>query len=272
MLDAFVDRGGVFIGTADQYSEWADGHSGGESETIIGEWLASRKSRDRVQIATKVANLSTRKGLRPENIRAAVEESLRRLQTDHLDLYYAHDDDPDVPQEDCMGAFDELVREGKVRALGASNFTPERLRSAQGIAADGSQTGFTVSQDLYNLVERNVEAAHLGVLAELGIVEVPFFSLASGFLTGKYRRGVEVGSSRADWVAHYLEDEKNQRPLAVLDEIAGAHGVEAASIALVWLRHQPQAASLASARTVDQLGPLFASALVELSVEELGAP
>ena len=272
VLDAFADRGGVCIDTADQYSEWVDGNSGGESETIIGEWLAGRKNRDRVQIATKVANLSTRKGLQPANIRAAVEDSLRRLQTDHLDLYYAHGDDTGVPQEDYMSVFDGLVQEGKVREIGASNFTPERLRSAQEIAADNNLTGFTVSQDLYNLVERDVEDTHLGVLAELGIVEVPFFSLASGFLTGKYRPTVRVDSARSDWVRHYVENERNQRLLAVLDNIAAAHRVEVAGIALAWLRQRPQvAAPLASARTVEQLDPLFASAEVELTDEEMDA-
>lgn len=272
VLDAFVERGGITLDTADQYSEWAEGHNGGESETIIGEWLASRKNRDRVQIATKVANLSTRKGLAPENIRAAVEDTLRRLQTDYLDLYYAHGDDEDVAQADYMAAFDQLVREGKVREIGASNFTPERLRSAQQVAIDNNLTGFTVSQDLYNLVERGVEEEHLGVLEELGIVEVPFFSLASGFLTGKYRPGVESDSARADWVAAYVENESNQRLLAVLDDLAAAHQVEVASIALAWLHQQPLvAAPLASARTVDQLGPLFASAEVELTSEEITA-
>ena len=159
-----------------------------------------------------------------------------------------------------------------MREIGASNFTPERLRSAQTIAADNNLTGFTVSQDLYNLVERDVEDTHLGVLAELGIVEVPFFSLASGFLTGKYRPTVRVDSARSDWVRHYVENERNQRLLAVLDNIAAAHRVEVAGIALAWLRQRPQvAAPLASARTVEQLDPLFASAEIELTDEEMEA-
>lgn len=270
VLDAFVDRGGVSIDTADAYNQWMPDGTGGESETIIGEWLASRKSRDRVHIATKVSQLSTRPGLGPDNIRAAVEDSLRRLQTDHLDLYYAHQDDENVPQEDYMAAFDALVRDGKVREIGASNFAPDRLRNAQQIATKHDLTGFTVSQDLYNLVERGVEGTHLDALEELGIVEMPFFSLASGFLTGKYRPGVGTDSARWDWVKSYVKDEKNQKLLSVLDDVAANHDAEVASIALAWLRRQPQvAAPLASARTVDQLGPLFASAEIELTDEEV---
>ncbi|HEY4225738.1 MAG TPA: aldo/keto reductase [Pseudolysinimonas sp.] len=270
VLDGFVEAGGVSIDTADVYSAWVPGNSGGESETIIGEWLASRQHRERVLIATKVFSLPTRKGLSRANILAAVDDSLRRLQTDYLDLYYAHRDDQEVPQEEYVAAFDELVTAGKVREVGASNFSAERLRSAVTIAKDAGLAPFTVSQDHYNLIERGLEQSLVPTLGELGIVELPYAALASGFLTGKYRPGVAVDSARAGGAGKHLDSPRNLELLGVLDDIAESRGVEPASVALAWLRDRPTvAAPIASARTVEQLPALMESFGLALTDEEL---
>lgn len=270
VLDAFLAAGGRSIDTADVYSAWVDGNAGGESETILGEWIASRGVRDRVVVATKVFQHPERPGLSPANVRAALDDSLRRLQTDHVDLYYAHRDDPDVPQEDVAAVFDELVRAGKVREVGVSTFEPERVRSLVAIAEAAGLARPTTSQDRYNLVSREAEAELLPALAELGLVEVPYPSLASGFLTGKYRPGVDVESQRAGIAARYLEDPANVALLDVLDDVAAAHGTTVAAVSLAWLRQQPLvAAPLASARTPEQLADLLASADVDLTADEL---
>lgn len=272
VLDAFVDGGGTAIDTADVYPAWVPGNSGGESETIIGEWLASRGNRDRVVVATKVFSLATRPGLSAANIRAAVEDSLRRLQTDHLDLYYAHRDDAEVPQAEYLAAFDALVRQGKVREVGASNFTAERLVSAAKIADAEGLTPFTVAQDQWSLVERGVETDLVPTLRELGIVEVPWASLASGFLTGKYRPGTAVDSARAGGAGRYLDDPRAVELLGVLDDVAAAHGVGVGSVALAWLRRQDVvAAPLASGRTVEQVRTLLESRHLELTGDEVAA-
>jgi aryl-alcohol dehydrogenase-like predicted oxidoreductase len=269
VLDKFVANGGKSIDTADAYSAWVPGHVGGESETIIGEWLAKREKRDDVVIGTKVFSLPTRKGLSPANIRAAVDDSLRRLQTDYIDLYYAHRDDETVSQADYVAAFDELVKAGKVREIGASNFTIERLTSAVAIAKDAGHASFTVSQDHYNLVERDFEAA-LPTLRVLGIVEVPYAALASGFLTGKYRPGIEVDSVRARSAALRLEVPENLALLDKLDIMAADHGLSVAAVALAWLRQQTGiAAPIASARTADQLDVILEAFDLELTLHEL---
>jgi len=266
VLDAFVAAGGRSIDTADVYSSWVPDNAGGESEAIIGEWLESRGNRADVVIGTKVAMWDARPGLSDGNIRAAVEESLRRLRTDYIDLYYAHQDDPDVAQEEYVATFDALVKEGKVRELGASNFSADRLRSAVTIAKDAGLTPFTVAQDRYNLVERGLEANNVPTLVELGITELPFSSLASGFLSGKYRAGVTIDSPRAGGASAYLEAHGGL--LEVLDDLAAAHGVSVASISLAWLRAQPVVgAPIASARNLEQLPALLE--IVELSAEEL---
>jgi aryl-alcohol dehydrogenase-like predicted oxidoreductase len=271
VLDAFVDAGGRAIDTADVYSAWIPGNSGGESETIIGEWFASRGRRDEVVLATKVYSLAERPGLSPENVRAAVEDSLRRLQTDRIDLYFAHRDDADVPQADYVGVFDELVRAGKVREAGASNFSADRLRSAIGIARAAGQTAFTVAQDPYNLVNRGIEHTLVPTLVELGVAEIPYSALASGFLSGKYRPGVEVDSARAGGASKLLDDPANVALLETLDDIASAHGVSVAAVALAWLRTRPSvAAPIASARTAEQVPALVESFALELTAEELG--
>lgn len=271
VLDAFVGAGGRSIDTADSYSMWVPGNSGGDSETIIGDWLAARPGvRERVTIATKVFSLPARRGLSPANVRAALDDSLRRLRTDRVDVYYAHHDDPDVPLEDVVGVLDELVTVGKVREVGASNFTPERLRAAVEIARAEGLTPYTVAQDHYNLLERGFERESAAALADLGIVELPYSALASGFLTGKYRPGRQVDSRRASAGERLLEDPRNLTLLDALDEIAGEHGVSVAAVSLAWLRQQTTvAAPIASARTTDQLPDLVQSFGLELTPQDL---
>ena len=270
VLDAFVAAGGSSIDTADVYSAWVPGHTGGESERIIGEWLASRGNREALTIASKVFMLESRPGLSPENVRAAIDDSLRRLRTDYLDLYYAHRDDETVPQEEYVAVFDELVRAGKVREVGASQFAPERLRSAVGIAKTNQLTAFTVSQDQYNLVERAAESELLPTLRELDMVELPFFGLARGFLTGKYRPGARIDSPRAADASGYLNTPANLALLDTLDAIARTHRVPVAAVALAWLRQQSAvAAPIASARSTEQLDALLASFTLELAPDEL---
>jgi aryl-alcohol dehydrogenase-like predicted oxidoreductase len=267
ILDSFVERGGRMIDTSDSYPP---GGEGGGSEAMIGEWLASRGQRDRVAIATKVAKWPKQRGLSAANIATAIEGSLRRLRTDHVDLYFAHEDDPNVEQTEYVAAFDRLVREGKVHALGASNFTPERLHAALEVARANSMRGFEVSQDHWNLVERRVERALLPVVEREGLKELPYFSLASGFLTGKYRPGRSAASARATRASKYLEDPRNVKLLSALDELAAHHMASVAGIALAWLKaHAVVAAPIASARTVDQLDSLFEVGTIKLAPAEV---
>ncbi|MEC3955868.1 aldo/keto reductase [Nocardia sp. CDC153] len=272
VLDAFAAAGGNLIDTADAYSAWVPGNSGGESETILGEWMAARGNRDSMHIATKVAKSPARPGLSAANIRAAVDDSLRRLRTEYIDLYYAHHDDTDVPLAETLGAFDELVRAGKVRYLGASQHTAPRLAEALAIADREGLARYRVVQPQYNLMDRTVyegELADLCVREKLAVL--PYYGLARGFLTGKYRPGdtdTAGASPRADAARAYL-DARGIRVLAALDEIAAAHAVPVATVALSWLRAQPAiAAPIASARTVDQLTPLLASADLTLTPAE----
>ncbi len=268
VLDAFVAAGGNFIDTADVYSAWVEGHVGGESESIIGEWMASRGNRQDLIIATKVAMLSTRPGLSRANIMAAVEDSLRRLQTDYIDLYYAHQDDKDTPLEETLGAFDELVKAGKVRNIGASNYDGARLREASAVSKSNGFAEYSVLQNRYNLVDREeYESDAALALAELGFSCVPFYGIAVGFLTGKYQPGVEVETARSEGAKRYFND-ANWATLAKVTELARKHGVSEAAIALAWLRAQPTVGvPIASARTVEQVNELMQH--VELSAEEL---
>jgi aryl-alcohol dehydrogenase-like predicted oxidoreductase len=270
ILDAYVAAGGNFIDTSDSYMWRIPGNSGGESETIIGEWTAARGNRDDVVIATKVSSLPSRPGLSKANISAAVEDSLRRLQTDRIDLYYAHKDDPDVAQEETLDAFDGLVRAGKVRALGASNFTAERLRSALEISARDGLAAYVALQPHYNLLERaEFETGLAPLLAGEGLACLPYYGLAKGFLTGKYRPGTEVDSARAEGARAYLDD-RGVRTLAVLDEIAAGHDVPVAAVALAWLAAQPTvAAPIASARTPEQLADLLPVLDLQLTDDEV---
>jgi aryl-alcohol dehydrogenase-like predicted oxidoreductase len=270
MFDAFVDFGGITIDTADIYPAWVPGRQGGESEQFIGDWLASRKQRARVKIATKVAKWDRQPGLSAANIRAAVEGSLSRLHTDYIDIYYAHEDDLKVPQEEYLRAFDQLVQEGKVRALGASNFSAERLSSALQFSRTNQLAAFQYSQDPWSLVERGIEHTLLPTLQKEGVAELPYYSLASGFLSGKYRPGTQVVSSRAKGAAAYLDKPQNVQLLAALDRIADAHEVAVAAVSLAWLRSQPTVgAPIASARTLEHLRPFFESANLQLTTEEL---
>ena len=268
VLDRFVNLGGNFIDTADAYSAWKEGNSGGESESIIGEWMANRGNRSQMIIATKVAKLPTRPGLSPTNIASAVEDSLRRLRTDYIDLYYAHDDDEKVSQEEYLTAFDRLVRDGKVRYLGASNFSAERLKSAAKISLEGDLASFIALQNHYNILEREeYEKSITPVLQELEISSIPYFGLARGFLTGKYRRGVKVDSVRAAGVETY-QNERGWSIIDRLEQIAKTKSTTISAVALAWLRAQPSVvAPIASARTVDQLEEI--TPIVGLSDYEL---
>lgn len=266
VLDAFVDGGGSAIDTADSYSQWVPGNTGGDSERILGEWFSSRGRRDEVEIHTKVFSKHDRPGLSPANVRAAVDESLQRLQTDRIDLYYAHRDDAEVPQQDYVAVFDELVRSGKVREVGASNFSADRLASALDIAAAQGMQGFTVAQDRWSLVERGIETELMPTQLERGVVQLPYSSLASGFLTGKYRSGAPVDSVRAEGASAYLARPGIEDLLSALDEVAAAHSTTVTSVSLAWLRGRAGVgAPIASARTLEQVEPLLASTRFDLT-------
>ncbi|MGV3623305.1 MAG: aldo/keto reductase [Archangium sp.] len=270
ILDAFVDGGGKSIDTADSYVAWIPGNEGGESETLIGQWLAARGNRSRVVIGTKVAKWPKQPGLSAKNIRSAIEGSLKRLQSEYVDLYYAHQDDEAVPQSEYLAAFDALVKEGKVRALGASNFTAARLTSALEFSKKNGLAKFEYAQDLWSLVERGIETSLVPTLEKEGVKELPYFSLAMGFLTGKYRPGAKAESARAQGAAKYLENPKNVELLTKLDALAAKHGVSVAAISLAWLRSQKVvAAPIASARTVEQLGPILEAGRVTLSSDDV---
>lgn len=274
ILDAFVAGGGRMIDTADMYSAWAPGNQGGESETIIGAWLANRGRRDDVLIATKVGmEVQGSKGLAPERIAQSVEGSLKRLRTDYIDLYFAHLDDADTPLEDTLAAFDRLVQAGKVRAIGASNYTAERLQQALDISAEKGLASYTVLQPHYNLVERAKFEGPLQQLCEQrNVAVVPYFALASGFLTGKYRSQADLaGKARGGMVEQYLNQD-GLNLLAVMDEVADESDATLAQVALAWLAAQPTvAAPIASATSVAQVDELLGAMRLELQSHQLAA-
>jgi len=274
VLDAFAAGGGNFIDTADGYSAWVPGNEGGESETIIGRWVAAHGNRDDVVIATKVSTHPQFSGLSAANIAAAADASLARLGTDRIDLYYAHFDDESVPLEETVGALSALVDAGKVRAIAISNYTPERIDEWFAVTAANGFHRPVALQPHYNLVEREFEHGLRERAEREGLAVFPYFSLAKGFLAGKYRGEADVAagaSPRAGAAAAYL-DERGHRVLAALDAVAATHDVDVASVSLAWLRQQPTVlAPLASARTVSQLPALLASASLELTAEELAA-
>ena len=270
VLDAYVAAGGNFLDTADVYMAAAPGNEGGESETIIGEWLADRGRPDGFVIATKVGKLEGFKDLRPETIKAAAENSLRRLGVETIDLYYAHFDDTDTPLAETLGGFAELIEAGKVRYIAASNYSGARLAEALEIAEREGLPRYVALQPHYNLMERDYESDQKAVCEREEIACFPFYALAKGFLTGKYRPGGEkIDSVRAEGASQYL-DERGEKMLSALDAIAAAHGVQPAAVAVAWLREQPTVlAPIASARNEEQLKPLIASASLELASDEL---
>ena len=272
VLDAYVEAGGNFIDTADAYGSWVPGNPPGASEQIIGRWLQKRGNRDDMIIATKVGLMPERKGLSASNISRAVEESLARLQTDYIDLYYAHADDDEVPLEETLSAFDDLVRRGVVRWIAASNFSASRLSEALSVSRREGLASYVALQTQYNLVERDGYEGGLSELCEReGLACLPYYSLAKGFLTGKYRDSASDGVSvRAGGARAYLDGPTGRAVLEVLDELSAAHGVSPASIALAWLRQRPAVGTpIASARTPEQLADLLPMNAVQLDGAEL---
>jgi aryl-alcohol dehydrogenase-like predicted oxidoreductase len=268
VLSFYADNGGNFIDTADMYSQWAPGHIGGESETIIGDWMAKRGNRQKMIIATKVSKLDTRPGLKAANIKAACDESLKRLKSDYIDLYYAHQDDLDTPIEESLGAFDELIKAGKVRYIAASNFTPERLQESLDISKANGLSIYIASQDQYNLLDREYEKGLMPTIEKNNLSQIPFYGLARGFLTGKYRPGVSVESVRASGVASNYANERGWNLLSKLDQIAKDKKTTVAAISLAWLRAQPTVATpIASATKLEQIKEIMP--IVELSSQEL---
>ncbi|KQN31122.1 aldo/keto reductase [Sphingomonas sp. Leaf38] len=274
VLDAFVAGGGTMIDTADIYSAWVDGHKGGESESMIGEWLKASGKRDDVLIATKVGMLPGEGGekLAPARIAAAAEASLKRLGTDRIDLYYAHQDDEDVAQEDVLEAFGRLVDAGKVRVIGASNFHAARLKSAVDAAKTADLPRYHVLQPEYNLVSRTKFEGELQdycVTENIGVL--PYYGLASGFLTGKYRTKDDLGQSVRGGRMGELLDGKGKAVLDAMDSVVEATGATHAQVALAWLIAQPGVtAPIASATSVRQIEDLLPAMTLELTEDQLG--
>ena len=270
VLTAYETAGGNFIDTADMYSRWHTGNVGGESETIIGDWMRSRGNRSEMVIATKVAKLATRPGLSAANIAAAAEDSLRRLGTDYIDIYYAHHDDEEIPLEESLTAFNELVTAGKVRYLAASNYTASRLEEALKISRDLGMSEYLLLQPNYNAIVRDeYEGDLMATAVKEDIPVLPYFSLATGFLTGKYQPGVEVDSVRAGDMPDYMND-RGWAILNALSEVAKAENTTIAAAALGWLRAQPGVVTpIASARTVKQLAEILP--VVELSAQQVAS-
>ena len=277
VLDAFTEAGGDFVDTADVYSRWAPGHTGGESETVLGRWMKARGNRTRVIVATKLGNPMgdgpSDKGLAPARFAKAVEDSLRRLQTDYIDLYQAHIDDADTPLDETLRAFDGLVKSGKVRAIGASNYGAKRFAESLEVSAKRGLAAYATLQPCYNLVERADYEAELEPLCrQRGIAVIPYFSLAAGFLTGKYHRGHALPSTpRANGISkRYMND----RGWAVLDAVEGEAkrlGVTPGQVAVAWLLARPSiTAPIASATSVAQMKELADATRIRLDTEAIG--
>ena len=265
VLDAYTGAGGNFIDTSNSYMV-----EHGRSETIIGRWMTARRNRDQIVVATKVGGgRGPVRNLRPETIKQEAQASIERLQTEYIDLYYAHFDDPDTPLEETLRAFDTLVKAGTVHHIGASNYTPERLSAALELQRELGLAEFTVMQPQYNLVERDFERTLLPVADAWDLAVLPYYALASGFLTGKYRPGGgPVESARAGAARAYL-DTGGAAVLDVLDQVAAAHQTTVAAVALAWLRTRPRVvAPIASARTTQQLEQILPAATLELTPEE----
>jgi aryl-alcohol dehydrogenase-like predicted oxidoreductase len=272
LLDGFVAAGFNFIDTADVYSKWAPGHHGGESETILGDWLKRRGKRDDVIIATKVGSEMApgKKGLSKAYIARAADESLRRLGTDYIDLYQSHRDDPETPIEETLEAYGALIKAGKVRAIGASNFTAERLAASLGLSARHGLPRYETLQPEYNLMVRDFERELAPLCQRHGLGVIPYFGLASGFLTGKYRSKADLKKSeRGEDVEAYLT-ERGFKVLAALDAIAERRDATPAQVALAWLMTKVTA-PIASATSLKQLGDLVASARLNLEPADIKA-
>ena len=268
VLTFYADNGGNFIDTADMYSQWAPGHIGGESETIIGNWMKKRGNRSQMIIATKVGKLDTKPGLSPSNIISACEDSLKRLGSDYIDIYYSHQDDLDTPIEQSLGAYDSLIKAGKVRYIAASNFTPERLQESLDISKELNLASYIASQDQYNLMERDYENSLMPTLKSNGLSQIPFYGLARGFLTGKYRKGKTVESIRANGVNTSYANDRGWAMIDKLDQIAKDKNISVAAVALAWLRAQETvSAPIASATKLEQIKEIMP--IVELSSDEL---
>jgi len=272
LLDAFVDKGFNLIDTADVYSIWIDGHAGGESETIIGKWLRKRNCREKVVIATKLGMKMgpDLHGLSRRYMRVAVERSLQRLGTDYIDLYQAHSDDEETPLEETLAAFGDLIASGKVRAIGASNYSAPRFAEALRVSEQNGLPRYETLQPHYNLYERDkFEGEPAELCRRENIAVIPYFGLAAGFLTGKYRSEKDVaGRERARMVANML-NERGFRILDALDDVSQAHAGTPAQIALAWLLAKGVAAPIASATTLDQLAELTACVDIELTRDEI---
>jgi aryl-alcohol dehydrogenase-like predicted oxidoreductase len=273
ILDAFVDRGFNCIDTADVYSSWVPGHTGGESETILGKWFARSGKRSKVILATKVGMEmpDTGKGLKKEYILREVEQSLQRLQTDVIDLYQSHKDDESTPIDETLEAYGELLKSGKVRAIGASNYTGERLEHAMSVAKHLNLPAYTTLQPDYNLYDRQQYETDLApVAAKYTLGVIPYFSLASGFLTGKYQSLEDTkGKNRGSRVEKYFDD-RGHRILSALRQVSDETGAQQASIALAWLLAQPTiTAPIASATSTRQLEALFAAVDLNLTGAQL---
>ncbi len=274
LLDAWLDAGFNFIDTADIYSTWAPGHVGGESETVIGNWLQRSGRRHQVVLATKVGKPmgAGKQGLRPDYILSAVEDSLRRLRTDHIDLYQTHEDDPGTPLADTLGALAELMRAGKVRAIGASNYSAPRLAEALAASTAAGLPRFESLQPLFNLYDRAEFEADLQPLCVAqGVGVINFFGLAAGFLTGKYRQPEDAAKSARgkNAVARYL-NERGLRILAALDDVAARHGATPGQVALAWQIAQPAiTAPIVSATSLTQLAELVAATHLRLAPQDM---
>ncbi len=273
LLDAFLDAGFDAIDTADVYSRWVPGHTGGESEAILGAWMKARGVRHRVMLATKCGSDMgpAGKGLHPDHIGRAVEASLQRLGTDHIDLYQAHRPDPETPIADTLGAFARLVEQGKVRAIGTSNESPAQLREALETSRALGLPAFVTTQPRYNLHDRaDFEAGLQPVCVEHGVAVIPFYSLAAGFLTGKYRRAEDaVGKTRGGMMKQFLTP-RGLGILAALDDVGARFGATPAEVSLAWLLTRPAlAAPIASATTQEQLASLLRGVTLTLDAEAL---
>lgn len=273
VLDAFVAAGGNLVDTADSYSAWVPGNRGGESETILGDWMHRRGNRASVIVATKVGAHPEFKGLAPDNIARAADASLARLRTDYIDLYYAHHEDADQPIEEIAGAFDALVKAGKVRYVAISNLPPERIAEWLRVARENGLALPVALQPQYSLVSRKSYEERVAPLAEAhGLGVLPYFALASGFLTGKYRSAADlVGAARGGAVQPYLNAD-GLRVVDALDAVASARGAAIATVALAWGLARPTVtAPLASATRVEQLAELMAAPRLQLTADEVAA-